>query len=176
MPEFAVYAAAAVTLATVGAWSFLRFKAFLNGEGPIAHTLYMLSHFIVFGMGYLVIEDITYGWLVINIWHNAQYVLFVWLFNTNKFKDGVSPKAKFLSTLSQPQNRLLYFGFCIALSTVAYLSTTAGIETLFQEMAVPAILVFYSALNFHHYIVDSYIWKMRKPAIRKTIDLDEIPH
>ena len=176
VPEFVVYAAAAIAITTLGAWSFLRIKAFMNGEGPIAHTLYMMSHFVVFGTGYLLIEDITYGWLVINIWHNAQYVLFVWLFNTKKFKDGVSPKAKFLSTLSQPQNRVFYFGFCIVLSAIIYLSISAGVSVAFKEMALPMALVIYSAINFHHYIVDSYIWKMRKPAIQKTMDLDEIPH
>ncbi len=135
VPEFVVYAAATVALATFGAWSFLRLKAFLNGEGPIAHTLYMLSHFVIFGTGYLLIEDITYGWLVINIWHNAQYVLFVWLFNTNKFKEGESTKARLLSKLSQPQNRIWYFGFCIALSTVIYASISVSISAAFAEVA-----------------------------------------
>ena len=37
-------------------------------------------------------------------------------------------------------------------------------------------LVIYSAINFHHYIVDSYIWKMRKPSIQKTMDIEEAPH
>ncbi|MCJ8310399.1 MAG: hypothetical protein HRU27_16305 [Rhizobiaceae bacterium] len=176
VPEFVVYAAAAVSIATLGAWSFMRLKAFLNGEGPIAHTLYMLSHFVIFGAGYLLIEDITYGWLVINIWHNAQYVLFVWLFNTNKFKDGETTKARLLSKLSQPQNRVWYFGFCIALSTVIYASISVSISAAFAEIAVPLALVIYSAINFHHYIVDSYIWKMRKPTIQKTMDIEEVPH
>ena len=69
------------------------------------HTLYPLSHFAVFATGYLWIGDITYGWLAINVWHNAQYILFVWLFNTRRFKDGVDPEARFLSYISQP-NRL----------------------------------------------------------------------
>ena len=176
VPEFVVYAAAAIAITSVGAWTFLRIKAFLNGEGPIAHTLYMLSHFTIFGAGYLLIEDITYGWLVINIWHNAQYVLFVWLFNTNKFKDGESAKAKLLSKLSQPQNRIWYFGFCFALSTVIYLTISTSLSVAFKEMLVPAALITYSAINFHHYIVDSYIWKMRKPSIKKTLDMDEAPH
>ena len=31
----------------------------------------MASHFTIFYVGYLVIEDITHGWLVLNVWHNA---------------------------------------------------------------------------------------------------------
>lgn len=176
VPEFVVYATAALAIVTVGAWFWLRLMAFMRGEGPIAHTLYMLSHFVVFGTGYLLIEDITYGWLVINIWHNAQYVLFVWLFNTNKFKDGETAKARLLSKLSQPQNRVWYFGFCIALSTVIYVSISVSLSAAFAEIAVPMALVIYSAINFHHYIVDSYIWKMRKPSIQKTMDIEEVPH
>ena len=176
IPEFVVYIAAIVTIAAIGTWGWQRLKAIMNGEAPIAHTLYMMSHFLVFGIGYLVIEDITYGWLAINIWHNAQYVLFVWLFNTNKFKDGVSTKTWLLSTLSQPQNRIYYFSFCIAISTVIYLSISAGISATFAETAIPAALVIYSAVNFHHYIVDSYIWKMRKPSIQKNVGIEEAPH
>jgi hypothetical protein len=33
-------------------------------------------------------------------------------------------------------------------------------------------LVFYQTLNFHHYIVDGRIWKMRKPALQKTLGLN----
>jgi len=33
--------------------------------------------------------------LVLNIWHNAQYVLFVWAFNTNRFKGSLDEKARF---------------------------------------------------------------------------------
>ena len=28
------------------------------------------------------------GWLVLNIWHNLQYILIVWMFNVNRFQNG----------------------------------------------------------------------------------------
>ena len=64
-------------------------------------TLYMCSHIKIFGFGYLQIDDINHGWLVLNVWHYAQYILTVWLFNNNRFKDGIHPKHRFLSYLSQ---------------------------------------------------------------------------
>lgn len=165
-----VVAVAAVV--AIALWGYQRVKSFMKGEGPVAHTLYMVSHFVVFGVSYILIDDVTYGWLAVNIWHNVQYVVFVWLFNTRKFKDGVSPKAVFLSKLSQPNNWMRYFGFSIVLSTVIYFAIAMATSG-FNEMALPIALVIYSALNFHHYIVDSFIWKMRKPKIQKTLGLNE---
>jgi hypothetical protein len=34
-----------------------------------------------------------------------------------------------------------------------------------------ATIVIYQIVNFHHYIVDALIWKVRKPAIRQTMGL-----
>src|ERR1022692_3806251 len=49
-----------------------------EGRGTL-HSLYVVSHSLVFFIGYFAISDITYGWLVINVWHNLQYVLLVWM-------------------------------------------------------------------------------------------------
>jgi len=162
---------AVAAIVAIALWGYQRAKTFIKGEGPVAHTLYMVSHFVVFGVSYILIDDVTYGWLAVNIWHNLQYVVFVWLFNSNKFRDGVSPRAAFLSMLSQPKNWLRYFGFSIVLSTVVYFSIAMATSG-FNEMALPAALLIYSAINFHHYIVDSVIWKMRKRKIQKTLGLD----
>ncbi len=37
--------------------------------------------------------------------------------------------------------------------------------------SVPYLVVAYQILNFHHYIVDSRIWKVRRPKIQKTLGL-----
>jgi len=76
-----VQLAAAVTFALLAFWLFRRVLAWREGRLAEVHTLYMLTHFGIFAVGYLIISDITVGWLVINIWHNAQYILFVWMFN-----------------------------------------------------------------------------------------------
>jgi hypothetical protein len=165
VPELAVDIAEIAALLALAMWLASRALAWWRGRLAVAHSLYMITHFLVFGVAYVMIEDITYGWLVVNIWHNAQYVVFVWLFNTNRFRDGTDPKAPFLSRISQQQKSWLYFGVCIGISTVVYatLENTAA-------LLIPA-LVIYQAINFHHYIVDSVIWKVRQKPLQKTLGI-----
>jgi hypothetical protein len=122
-------------------------------------------------MFYLAVEDITFGWLGINIWHNAQYILFVWLFNTRRFKDGIDPNARFLSYISQPGRLWLYLLTCVAITGVVY----AGLFGVLEATLLAGLwgtIVFYQIVNFHHYVVDSMIWKQRQAPIRKTLGLD----
>ena len=140
-----------------------RFRAWRAGRLPLAHSLYLATHFTIFFAGYFLIDDINYGWLVINIWHNAQYVLFVWMFNTKKFQGGQTKASPLLSLLSQPQNWVKYFLFCILLSTTIYLSLDAMGPALALVGLAPLVIV-YQVINFHHYIVDSIIWKRKKTA------------
>ncbi len=88
------------------------------------------THFLMFFVGYIVIDDISAGWLTVNIWHNAQYILFVWMFNNNRFKGGIEPQAKFLSYISQTRNYWIYFLVCVGLSTTIYLSLAFSAATL----------------------------------------------
>lgn len=164
VPALAVEIVGYCALAGVAWWLAGRIIAWWHGRLPAAHTLYVLSHFTVFFVGYILIEDINFGWLVINIWHNAQYVLFVWLFNSNRFKSGIDPKAKLLSTLSQPNNAWRYFLVCFGISTTVYLGLDASLSW-FESMALPLVLIVYQAINFHHYIVDAVIWRRRRVQV-----------
>ena len=174
VPLLLVQIVALAALVTTAIWIWQRTQAFIRGEGPFAHTAYVASHITVFTTGYLLIDDITYGWLTINIWHNAQYVLFVWLYNTNKFRHGQDPSAGFLSKISQPGNWWIYFGVCLAISSLLY-SSIDKVTSAYEALAIPIALVVYQSINFHHYIVDSFIWKLRKPSIRKNLDLADNP-
>jgi hypothetical protein len=130
----------------------------------------MATHFTVFAVAYLLISDVSTGWLVINIWHNAQYVLFVWMFNSRRFKDGIDPDARFLSYISQPQRLWLYLLTCILITGVIYSVLLGTLDMLFFA-GLSATIVLYQIVNFHHYIVDSRIWKVRKEPIRNTLGL-----
>ena len=160
---------AVATIASLLAFAWSRFGMWRRGRLPFAHTAYMVSHFAVFWVGYILIEDITYGWLVINVWHNAQYVLFVWIFNNRRFNKGVDPKAWFLSSISQTPKWPWYFLVCVGLSTVIYL-LLATVTVPLAAIAIPAIVI-YQTINFHHYIVDSLIWKASKKPMQKTLGL-----
>ena len=43
---------------------------------------------------------------------------------------------------------------------------------LFGTALLPLAVVIYQAINFHHYIVDGMIWKMRKRPIHQTLGVE----
>lgn len=158
VPFAAVVAAGTVTALLLGYWTVRRIKAWRQGRLAVVHTAYMLSHFLIFSVGYLLISDVTFGWLAINIWHNAQYILFVWLFNTRRFAGGVAPEARLISYISQPRRLWLYLSTCLLITGIFYLGVIGTIDWLFFA-GVSSTLVLYQVLNFHHYLVDSKIWR-----------------
>jgi hypothetical protein len=172
VPEAMVDVAAVVAIVLLGCWVFRRVQALSEGKLAPVHTLYLLTHFGIFGVAYLAIEDISIGWLVINIWHNAQYILFVWMFNTRRFKDGLDPDARFLSFISQPGRLWMYLLACVGITGIVYLGILRTLDALFFA-GLSATIVLYQIVNFHHYIVDSRIWKVRKEPIRRTLGLQD---
>ena len=172
VPAMAVNVAAAVTVALIGIWVLRRLQAWRDGRLAVVHTLYMLTHFTIFLVAYLLIDDVTYGWLTINIWHNAQYILFVWMFNTRRFKDGIDPEARFLSYISQPGRLWLYLGTCVVITGAVYFIALGALDAMFFA-GLSATIVLYQIVNFHHYVVDANIWKVRKAPIAKTLGLQD---
>jgi hypothetical protein len=154
----------------LAAWVLRRVYAWRSGLLARVHTLYVSTHYLIFAVGYLLLDDLTYGWLAINIWHNAQYILFVWLFNTRRFKDGIQPQARFLSYISQAHRLWLYLLTGVAITGVVYVGVIGSLNALFFA-GLSATVVLYQVVNFHHYIVDALIWRVRKPAMRKNLGL-----
>ena len=152
LPSFVVDLAGAAAVATVAIWIVLRVKASLRGRSAIAHTLYMISHFIVFYVGYVLIADLTIGWLTVNIWHNGQYLMFVWLHNNRQFGTGARPSAKLMSYICRKRNAWLYVLLCLAISTALY-------RVQMWVLAMPMLLIVGMTINYHHYIVDTVIWR-----------------
>ena len=166
MPSAVVQAAGLASGALWLYFVFTRVKAYRRGELPLGHTLYMLSHLVAYLGGYLLIEDIGSGWLLVNVWHNVQYLAFVWLHNRRRFAAGIAPDAPVLSWLSQPGygRAAIYYLACLAIATPAYylvLRFAAGADRVLQSSALPTILVLSMTLTVHHYIVDGIIWKRR---------------
>ncbi len=171
VPHAAVLAAAAATAVLTCWWAARRFRAWQLGRLSAAHSLYMLTHFLIFGVCYVLVDDVTYGWLGINIWHNAQYILFVWLYNSRRFKDGVDPKARLLSYISQPNRLWLYLLVCLGITGLVYVGLLGTLEAVLVS-GLSGTVVLYQIVNFHHYVVDATIWKVRKAPMRKTLGLD----
>lgn len=151
----------AAAIAALAYWIVLRVAAWRRGDIAIAHTLYFASHHIIFFVGYLLIEDVTHGWLVLNIWHNSQYILFVWLHNNKRFRNGIDASARSLSTLCQDSHIGRYFLTCVGIASIVYFAI-AYFTTVVGDVGLPLLVLIYMTINFHHYIVDGTIWKTRR--------------
>ena len=164
VPLWLVTAAGLVTSGIVIFWLAQTVRSLILGTLPVAHTLYVCSHLLIFAVGYIVIDDINQGWLVLTVWHNCQYILTVWMFNNNRFRDAVDAKHRFLSSLSQRSHMVRYFAVCLLISTVLYSALQASLGWLVVATAttLPLIAIAFQAINFHHYLVDAVIWKSKK--------------
>lgn len=169
LPQVSESVALSVGFASVVLWlhfAYTRVLAFRRGQLSWGHTLYMLSHGGIYLGGYVIIDNINSGWLLVNVWHNVQYLAFVWLYNRRRFAAGVVPQTRTLSWLSQPGYRraTLYFVTCLAIATPAYylvLRLGAGVDALLQRSAIPTAILLSLSLTVHHYIVDGIIWKRK---------------
>jgi hypothetical protein len=171
MPRPLLLAIAAAAAVSVILWVAREIRsASSRGTVEAAYLAYLTSHLVIFTVGYFLIRDISIGWLVVNIWHNAQYLLIVWMYNNNRFKSGVDPRHKFLSRISQNGRGVLYFGACLAITSVVYTLLERG-AGLLTTATLPVVLVIYQTINFHHYVVDSVIWKIRKKPLRERLGL-----
>jgi hypothetical protein len=173
VPFWLVVAAGLVTVVVLGWWIAQGFHAWINGSLPLAYTLYMSAHLTIFCAGYLAIDNINHGWLVLNVWHNCQYILTVWLFNENRFKSGIDSRNKFLSYLSQRRNLPIYFGVCLVISTLIYSGLQYSVSwiSLVTATSLPLFAIVFQAINFHHYLVDAVIWKVRRKPVRQNFGI-----
>lgn len=177
IPIFISTLAGIIACGVIVAWLITKIIDWSKGELAYAPFIFMLSHNLIFFVGYVFIRDITVGWLVANVWHNAQYILFVWLFNQNRFKGDdkkkLSPLLHWLCQAS-PYRTLMYFVFCLVITSVVYNSLSGGLKLLSGEnttMLLAAQVVAFQTINFHHYVVDSMIWKARKKSHQKIMNV-----
>jgi hypothetical protein len=166
VPELAVRAVGVASASLILWWCIEQWRLARRGQLALSHFLYMVSHLAVFVTGYLLIESLDTGWLVVNIWHSAQYILFVWYFQAKRFGGRIDPQRRFLSWLSLPQNAVWFFATCLAISTVAY-SLCFELSAVFPLRPVTLALLIGQTLNYHHYIVDAVIW--RRPAMARAL-------
>jgi hypothetical protein len=166
VPHALVVAVAVLALGSLGVWTWQRLRP-RDGAAPprVGHMLFVLSHVVMTLVSYVAVRDITRGWLFINIWHNAQYILFVWAFNARQFRGGEDPSRRLLSRISQRKNLVWYALSCLGLSTAFY-ATLGQLTSRTATSLLPLVLVTHQAVNFHHYIVDALIWRSRRPAVR----------
>jgi hypothetical protein len=168
VPPGAVPFLQSVAAVAVLAWAFEQYRAWRVGRLAVPYVLYTVSHFAVYTVAYVLIDAINHGWLVINVWHNAQYIGFVWHYNNRRFGGRSEREHLFLSTLSQNGWLPLYLLFGVTASTALYLAID-GLSLYWRSLIAP--IVVYQTINFHHYVVDARIWKLRKRPIQVNLGL-----
>lgn len=170
VPPLLVQVVGAAALVAVVAWLVREVRAARAGRLEGTYSLYLGSHVLVFAFGYLVLPQLDAGWLVLNVWHNAQYLLLVWMYNSNRFQSGVSPAHRFLSWISQRQRWPVYVACCLLLTTALYGALNV-LAVAFTSSTLPVLVIAYQAINFHHYVVDALIWKVRRRPVRQTLGI-----
>src|SRR5215471_16838144 len=85
IPGVVVHAVSFAALLALALWLVRGLTQERGGPSSLwsARGFYVCSHTLIFVVAYIVLPSVDAGWLVVNVWHNAQYVLIVWLFNTS---------------------------------------------------------------------------------------------
>ncbi|SOE37858.1 hypothetical protein [Delftia acidovorans] len=157
VPAQAANAMGVATIACSAFWLWRQARLALTGNIDWRHDGFVASHAFTCFVAYIWITDITLGWLLINLWHNLQYLLFVWVQNIRRERQTQAAKA---SETGLWKNAARYGGVCLALGSMLYLAIDwAGTQLLW--LGLPTVLIAHFTLGFHHYLVDGVIWKRR---------------
>lgn len=164
MPAQVVDAAGLAAIACGAGWLWRQGRAALAGQAiDWRHDGFVASHVCVCLVAYVWITDITLGWLVINLWHNLQYLLFVWVQNIRRDRQAQAGSA--LET-GLCRSAARYGGICLVLGAMLYLAIDrAGAQMLW--LGLPTVLIAHFTLSFHHYLVDAVIWRQRGAGARR---------
>jgi len=157
VPAQAANAMGVAAIACSACWLWRQARLALTGNIDWRHDGFVASHAFTCFVAYIWITDITLGWLLINLWHNLQYLLFVWVQNIRRERQTQAAKA---SETGLWKNAARYGGACLALGSMLYLAIDwAGTQLLW--LGLPTVLIAHFTLGFHHYLVDGVIWKRR---------------
>lgn len=159
-PQAVVTTLAVAAAVAIGVWFVRMGHRVASGSADIRYEGFLLSHILIFLAAYVWIDDANVGWLAINIWHNLQYVLVVWMVNVKRYSGRVDADEPLLSRISQPGRPVTYFACCLLITTLVYLVLNR-FTVLVLGGGLAATLGIYMGINFHHYIVDALIWKRR---------------
>src|SRR5262245_22485036 len=135
-----------LAIAGLSWWGASKIREWMTGELPLAHTLFSASHYLIFIVGYIVMDDIAGGWVVTNIWHTAQYLMLVWMFNENVVAKAAPESKGWYFQLTR--NRApLFYSLCLVAAFPIYFPITAD----WTATALVVALALNQAINFHHF-------------------------
>jgi hypothetical protein len=67
-----------------------------------------------------------------------------------------------------------YIAVCLLISTLLYggLRYSLGWITAVTATSLPLFIIVFQAINFHHYVVDAVIWKVRRKPIQQNLGIE----
>lgn len=169
---------ASVLFLTLG---YLMFRVRDSVQGAAHHkegwlrAAFILCAFTGFYVPFILITtDDTTAFAAAACWHGIQYLGIMRFYHRNAWRDGVHPKAKLVSWLSQPGWDRVFLYMCLLWATagVVYASSwgfaqlTTGTRWSIERWG----MVTWMGLTFSHYYLDGIIWKLRKDAqVRESL-------
>jgi hypothetical protein len=153
---------AAVVYGLILLWLVGRFRQWRSGTLPMAHTIYTLTHIIMFMLCYVYVTVIEYGWLVVGLWHSLQYLIFVWALNEQKaLKATAKSQMSFFEKISGIKLLPAYALFIFCASFLLFEGFQMLGNALQEALILPALVVV-GTIIFHHYVTDAIIWRRPK--------------
>jgi len=143
-------------------WAIGRIREYWAGELATAHALFSASHYLIFIVGYVVMDNVAGGWLVTNIWHTAQYLMLVWMFNESTAAKSQAPDGWFRRATAGNKAGW-YFLLCFLMAFPFYLAFT--VTPAWGGASIAIAFVANQTLTFHHFIVDAVIWRARRKTV-----------
>lgn len=171
IPWWMVNGAGALLAVAAVAYVGWRIDLWRRGRGgDLVRPLFIVSSWFGFFVPFVLIKkNGSAAFAAAACWHGIQYLAIVWVFNRNRWREGVDTRSRFVSWISQPRAAapVVYFAALLALVGVFY-----GAINLAAQFALDArtwgALVWLS-LTFTHYHLDGVIWKLRKPAVSRHL-------
>jgi hypothetical protein len=101
---------------------------------------------------YIIIASLT-------IFHNIQYHKIINYHNGNKYKSGEKERFGFAVTLAQKMT--IFITMALAFNLISYVPRFASNFLITNEFINYILSSFFWGIAFHHYYLDSIIWKVK---------------
>lgn len=167
IPPAVELACAALAAGTFVAYGLRELRAIAREreQYPAAPLLYVLTQVLLFFVSYVLIESVTIGWIAVNLWHNAQYLLFVHAWNKRRFFGATRAEKGGLDGMVAPGRGWLFYLVFALIGALVYRGAAIVSGVAAPWWSAGAIyLVIAQAINMQHYIADMVLW--RAPAKR----------
>ncbi|MCB9738528.1 MAG: hypothetical protein H6747_04610 [Deltaproteobacteria bacterium] len=145
-------------------WLFWRVGRSSKGPMPLISLLAILSN----GVWWLILPDQD-AFMLATVFHSIQYLVIIAIFHVKDQTDLADNRR------SPAAHALLFYGACLALGyglfhLLPHGFVAAGFGPVESFMLVAA------AINLHHFIVDGFIWRLKKgDGNRRVVDEGAAP-